>query len=98
MMSRKEEKYHRPVTSSASKVKEPKESEKILEKKKESGMNYTQYKSKNAAKRPMSGSKNWKQVRKVASFNKKLTAFLNQKEGLIWATNVKSKFVFENIL
>jgi hypothetical protein len=57
-MSRKEEKYHRPVTSSASKVKEPKESEKILEKKKESGMNYTQYKSKNAAKRPMSGSKN----------------------------------------
>jgi hypothetical protein len=32
-MSRKEKNYHRPVTSSASKIKEPKESEKILEKK-----------------------------------------------------------------
>lgn len=60
-------------------------------------MNYTQYKSKNAAKRPMSGSKNWKQVQKMASFNKKFMAFLSQKEGVIWAINFKYKFVFENI-
>ncbi len=60
-------------------------------------MNYTQYKSKNAAKRPMSGSKNWTQVLKMASFNKKFMAFLSQKEGVIRAINFKYKFVFENI-
>lgn len=57
IMQRKEEKYHRPVTSSANKNKESDKVEKVLQKKKE-GMNYTQYKSKHA-KRPMSGSKNF---------------------------------------
>ena len=45
----------------------------------------------------MSGSKNWKQVQKMASFNKKFMAFLSQKECVIWAINLKYKFVFENI-
>lgn len=58
IMQRKEQKYHRPVTSSSNKSRDTqkRQAQKLVQKK-QKGMNYSQYKSKNA-KRPMSGSKN----------------------------------------